>query len=220
MRHTGEAADAGAPAPPLVLVVTGRAGSGKSALSGLLRDRHGAAVVDADQLGRDAHEDPVIRRRIAERYGPAVLDPRGGVDRAALAQIVFRDRAALEDLNAIVHPWISQRIRDRLAALRGAGNVAIVVVDAALLPLWRGAAPFDRVIWVRCGEETAKRRLRLRGWTEEEALRRLESQPGDEVYRAASDLIIDNEGSLDELAAQSDHIVEELRGGRSRPADG
>jgi dephospho-CoA kinase len=178
----------------------------------MLRDRHGAELIDADALGHEAHADPGVHRLLVDRFGPGILDPKGDVDRKALSAAVFGDRGALADLNSIVHPWILRAIGERLAALRASGHAGIVVLDAALLPDWRGVAVLDSVIWIRCSEETALRRLRLRGLTEEEALRRLTSQAGEEAYRATADLIVENEGTLENLVAVADQLAADWTG--------
>src|SRR5687768_9715019 len=73
----------------------------------------GVPVIDADQLAREAVA-PGTRglASVAERFGPAILLPDGTLDRPALAQIVFADRRARADLEAIVHPDVYRRIRE------------------------------------------------------------------------------------------------------------
>src|SRR5947209_15828229 len=88
----------------LAVGLTGGIGSGKSTVAGLLANR-GAVVIDADLLAREAVEpgspgyDAVV-----DRFGPAVVEAGGGLDRQALADVVFADPAARADLNGVVHP--------------------------------------------------------------------------------------------------------------------
>ena len=79
----------------------------------LLADR-GAAVIDADAVGHELLEEPAIRDRVVERFGPGVLEAAGGagrISRRALGAIVFRDPAALRDLEAILHPAMREDFR-------------------------------------------------------------------------------------------------------------
>src|SRR5512134_3929969 len=78
----------------------------------------GAATVDADVLARDAvaSGSPGLER-VRARFGDAVIRPDGSLDRPALGRIVFSDRAARADLEAIVHPEVYRRIREWSANL-------------------------------------------------------------------------------------------------------
>ena len=89
--------------------LTGGIGSGKSEVARLLAG-HGAVVVDADALAREAVAPGTegLARVVAE-FGADVLDADGSLDRSKLAQIVFADADRLAALNAIVHPFVGRR---------------------------------------------------------------------------------------------------------------
>ncbi len=89
--------------------LTGGIGAGKSTVAQMLADR-GAVVVDGDQIARQlvTPGSPTLDA-VAERFGEGILHPDGSLDRAGLAEIVFPDPAALEDLDAIMHPRIAAR---------------------------------------------------------------------------------------------------------------
>jgi dephospho-CoA kinase len=178
--------------------LTGGIGSGKSSVSALLAS-HGAVVIDYDQLARDAVEpgSPGLEA-IATRFGPGVITPDGTLDRPALAALVFADPAALADLNAITHPAIG-----RLAAAHEetAGAEAIVVHDNPLLVEMGAAARCDVVVVVDVPEEVQVERLMSsRGMSESDARARIAAQTSRAQRTGAADLVIDNTGSLDELA--------------------
>jgi len=178
--------------------LTGGIGSGKSAVSGLLA-AHGAVVVDYDVLAREAVEpgSPGLEA-IAERFGSGVIAPDGTLDRPALAAIVFADSQALADLNAITHPAIWN-----LAAAREAeaGPDAIVVHDNPLLVEMGAAKHCDVVVVVDVPEDVQIARLvSSRGMSESDARARIATQASRQQRTGAADLVIDNTGSLDELA--------------------
>src|SRR4051794_4806189 len=106
-----------------VIGLTGNIASGKSLISQLLQER-GAVVIDADRVAHEvlAAGTPETAS-IAERFGPDVLGPDGAVNRQALGAIVFADRQALQDLEAITHPGTRNRIYERLEA---APDVAVL----------------------------------------------------------------------------------------------
>ncbi len=193
--------------------VTGRIGSGKTALCRILASRHGCGVIDADLLGHEALNVPPLRDRVARRFGGGVLSSEGEVDRTRLGNLVFSDPGALRDLEAIVHPWIIESIGSSLARLRSAGEAGIVLIDAALILLWKGRIHVDKIIWVRASEETRIMRLRARGMSRDEIARRLDRQPSDDEFRESADLICSNDGDLDDLAVEAERLWEALRAG-------
>ena len=94
----------------IVVGLTGGIGAGKSTVSTMLAER-GAVIVDADAIVRElqAPGAPLLDV-LAARFGSGIIDSHGALDRAALAAIVFDDRSALDDLNALVHPAVRAEI--------------------------------------------------------------------------------------------------------------
>lgn len=102
----------------LHLALTGNIASGKSTVSTMLA-RHGATIIDADQLAREAVAvgTPGLEA-VVDRFGAGMLQADGSLDRAALRRVVFHDAAARDALNAIVHPTVG-RLREEALAARG-----------------------------------------------------------------------------------------------------
>ncbi|MEW2125286.1 dephospho-CoA kinase [Streptomyces sp. NPDC007259] len=188
--------------------LTGGIGAGKSEVSRLLVG-HGAVLVDADRIAREVVEPgtPGLAA-VVEEFGPGILTPEGTLDRPALGAIVFADPDRLAALNAIVHPLV----RDRSAELeKAAGPDSVVVHDVPLLTE-NGIAPlYDLVVVVDAAPETQLDRLvRLRGMTEADARARMAAQATREQRRAVADLVIDNDGPVEELEAQVRTVWAEL----------
>lgn len=182
--------------------LTGGIGTGKSTVAGFLREL-GVTVIDADQAVRAVQARGAEGlRRIVEEFGPEILTPEGELDRARLAGIVFRQPAARERLNAIVHPLVRRWMAERQveAAERG---VQVAVLDIPLLYESRGAGAFDTVLLVYAPEEVQVRRLvEQRGMTEQEARDRIAAQMPIEEKRRLASHVIDNTGSLEQLRAE------------------
>nr|MCW2727181.1 dephospho-CoA kinase [Aeromicrobium sp.] len=194
--------------------LTGGIGSGKSTVSALLV-AHGAVVIDYDRLARDVVEpgSPALER-IAERFGPGVIAADGTLDRPALGALVFTDPQALSDLNGITHPAIRDLGDAREAA---AGPDAIVVHDNPLLVEMGADTLCDVVVVVDVPVEVQVERLMTnRGMTQADARARIAAQASRDVRTGAADLVIDNTGSQDELAAIVGGVWDELE---ARAAD-
>ncbi len=190
--------------------LTGNIGSGKSSVARLL-GAHGAVVIDADALARQATDDPGVLARIEESLGPGLV-ASGILDRAATARRVFHDPEALAVLNGIVHPWVAQR---RLKLETEAANASpmprVVVHDVPLLYEVGLDAEVDAVVVVYAPLEARLARLAERsGMGREEALARDGAQlPLEEKARRA-DYVVDNSGTFEELEKQVAHLWEEL----------
>jgi dephospho-CoA kinase len=190
-------------APPVKLVgLTGGIGAGKSSVSALLAAK-GAVIVDADAIVREVQSRGTeVFDAIVERFGAGVVGPDGELDRPALAAIVFGDPDALKELNALVHPAVGVEVLRRVDEQRGTDSV--VVLDVPLL-VESGRHSASGVIVVDVPVEVAVERLvRDRGMTEDEARARMARQASREERLAKADLVIDNSGSREALAAAVD----------------
>jgi dephospho-CoA kinase len=184
-----------------VIGLTGRIGCGKSAVASMLHER-GVAILDADEIARDVREtDPNAHAAILARFG--TTEP------AALARKVFRDRAALADLEAIVHPAVRDRVRDRLQALAVAGT-EVAAVEAIKLLESPMRERCDEVWVVTCRPEDSARRLAERGMSTEEMERRLANQMAAEQMAEAADVLVDGSASLTATARQVDRALAAL----------
>jgi dephospho-CoA kinase len=189
-----------------VIGLTGNMGCGKSTVAGMLRDR-GVAIIEADAVARQLRtNDDGVRRRIEDRFGT--------LDAARLGSIVFSDRTALADLEAIVHPPLRNEVRARLAELE-AGGIAAACIEAIKLlesPLHDRC---DEIWVVRCDESDAIARLASRGIDEAAARARLANQSSQEVKVAAADVVIDGSAAPVETRRQVDAALDALL---TRPA--
>jgi dephospho-CoA kinase len=193
----------------LLVGLTGGIGSGKTTVARMLAAR-GAVILDADAFAREAIAPGTAGvDRVAARFGDAVLMPGGAVDRAALAERVFADDAARADLEAIVHPAVRRRIAEGVAAEAGTDHV--VVVDSPLLIETGAHRDMPVVIVVAAAPATQIARLTARGMREADARARLEAQLPLEEKIAAADVVLDNEGTQDELEARVDRLWTDLR---------
>jgi dephospho-CoA kinase len=195
----------------VTVVLTGGIGSGKSTVADMLVAR-GAVLIDADRIAREVVEPggPAYAA-VVERFGEAILDPNGTIDRKALAGIVFSDATALADLNAATHPVIGREMVDRRAAAEASGGV--VVLDVPLLkPTHRDQLGFDAVIVVDTPVDTAVSRLvEHRGFDRADAEARVASQMTREERLALADFTIDNSGDTEALTAQVERLWSDLQ---------
>ncbi len=188
----------------LLVGLTGGIGSGKSTVAELLCAR-GAAVVDADGISRQIMEPGgAAFQPVVDRFGPAIVDAGGRIDRPALASLVFGDPDALADLNGLTHPVIGRVMRERVEEL--AATSGIVVLDIPLLNIaTKDRFSFGAVVVVDTPEAVAVQRLvEQRAFSEADARARVAAQISREERRALADLVIDNSGDRPALEAEVD----------------
>src|SRR5579884_2658887 len=192
--------------------LTGNIAAGKSTVVALFR-RWGATIIDADALAREAQAPGgEVLAAIVRRFGADVLAPDGGLDRAALRAKVMGDQAALDALNAIVHPAVRRRRDELLRAARARGDVLVVHE----IPL-----QFDAIVLVDAPAAVRRTRLRaLRGLSNEDADRMIAAQMPAERKRARSDFVIENDTGLADLEARAREVFVELRRRAARAALG
>lgn len=187
--------------------LTGGIGAGKSAVAAVLA-RLGAFVVDTDVLAREAvARGTGVLSEIAGLW-PAVV--KGGeLDRAALAEIVFREPAERDRLNRLLHPRIRRLALERES---GAGPGQIVVHVVPLLFETGYDDMVDKSVLVTAPlERRIARVLQRGGMSEAEARARAAAQIDPETARKLADYVIENDGTLEELEAKTRSVYEALR---------
>ena len=184
--------------------LTGGIGSGKSTVAQRFSSQ-GAVVIDADVLARQVvAPGSVGLAAIVERFGDAVLDDAGALNRPALGALVFADDGARRDLEGITHPLIADRTRELVDS---APSDAVVVHDVPLLVEKHYGPRYHLVVVVGTGEELRVRRLmQTRGMTESDARSRIAAQATDTERRAAADVWLANDGHKDDLLAAVDDL--------------
>lgn len=187
--------------------LTGGIGSGKSTVARMLADE-GFPVVDADQIAREIMESgsPVLAQ-VAEVFGEDLIDDTGALNRAELAKRAFSSTEQTEKLNALTHPAIRAESNRRFDEAEKAGARA-VIYDMPLLVDLGIHRDMDITVVVDVDvDERVRRLVDKRGLTESDARARIAQQIDDDTRRAAADIVVDNNGPLEALAAQVEKVV-------------
>lgn len=194
----------------LLVGLTGGIGAGKSTVAELLAAR-GAVIVDADQVARAVVEpgQPALAK-LVERFGNAVLDGDGRLDRSGLARLAFADDESRRDLEAITHPAINEEFTRRVAE---APSDAIVVLDVPLLAESEQARkrPYQTVIVVEAPRDLRLARLEARGVERADAEARMGAQADDAERRELATYLVDNGGDRAHLERQIDDVWTDLQ---------
>ena len=184
--------------------LTGGIASGKSAVAARLAQL-GAVVIDADVLAREVVAPGTSGlAEVVAAFGTDVLTSDGSLDRAALGRVVFADADARRRLEAIIHPRVRQSAAEKEAAAPP-GSVVVHVIP--LLVETGQERDFDQLVVVDVPPELqADRHLSRSGGSLADAQARIAAQASRERRLAAADVVIDNSGTITDLAATVDRL--------------
>ena len=189
--------------------LTGNAGSGKTTVAEWWREA-GVPIVDADAIGHAVlAEEKGVREPLVRAFGKGILSPDGAIDRARLGEAAFSTSAGIATLNGVVHPPLLERLDAEIEAHARRG-APLVVVDAALIFEFRLDEALDVIVLVTAPAAVRAERLRRRGMSDERIAKLDAAQMPDDEKVAESDLVIVNDGSLDDLRASADRVLAEL----------
>lgn len=182
-----------------VIGITGGVGSGKSRILDILKQEYGAEVIEADRVAKLLMEPGEEGYECLKRlYGDELLTEDGSIDRAWLSEKMFHDPDVLKTVNGIIHPMVWETIRQRIRESQS----SLVVVEAAL-PDENHRDIYSELWYVYTSEENRIRRLsESRGYSREKSRSMMDNQLGEAEFKAMADVVIDNNGSLEETRRQ------------------
>lgn len=189
-----------------VIGLVGAIGAGKSAAAAAFA-RRGGSVIDADRLGHEVLELPVVKTALTARWGGRVLKPDGAVDRRSVAGIVFANPTERQALEAVVFPPITAAAQERITAAQTDPQVQFVVLDAPTLleAGWGGMA--SRLVYVDAPRSVRLARVARRGWTDADLAAREAAQLTAEAKRRQCHAVLVNDGTTDQLQAGVDRLL-------------
>jgi len=184
---------------PYKVGLTGGIGSGKSTVTQAFADLD-VPTFSADAIGHAlSRKGQAAYAEIIRAFGPGILQADGELDRGALGDIVFNDKAQKTRLERILHPIIMQAMHQQADAT----SAPYCILDIPLLINSAERKRVDRVLVVDCDRETRIARIQARnGWSEEKIHRVMHSQPGSRKLLEAADEVLDNNGTLANIATQ------------------
>jgi len=195
----------------LVVGLTGGIAAGKSLVASRLEEL-GIPVIDADQSARRVVEPgaPGLAA-VVQAFGRQILDKSGALNRAALGERVFADAQARKQLEAILHPLIALDVMSRLAKLQELGH-SLAVVDAALMVETGSYKNYPLLLVVHADDALRIERIVERdGLSVEQAQERLQAQAPQAKKMDLADVLINNNGSIEQTMQEVDRVAEQLR---------
>ena len=186
--------------------VTGGLGSGKTAVAQRLKSLN-FSVVDADEIAKQVlSPEQEVYKKVVHNFGPGILNQQGVVDRGLLAKVVFSDPVKLQQLEALLHPEIQQRVKKLRHRLAQTEKWSFY--DVPLLFEKKMEEQFNAIIVVDAPLELRKKRIFERTvWSEAEfEQRRLAQIPLEEKTKKTK-YVIQNDGTLSKLNQEIERVL-------------
>lgn len=183
---------------PIVIGLTGTIGSGKSESSKILKEIFKIPIIDADKIAYKVVEKGSKGLKIIEKeFGSEFVLENGEYNRALMAKTVFDNKEALDKLNSILHPLIKEEKERQLEELK---NEELIVYDCPLLFETGEDKTVDTVLLITTDENIRLERVKNRDkLTEDEIKRRIQSQKDEDYKLNNSDIVLYNNGTLEDL---------------------
>ncbi|KAL7720640.1 Dephospho-CoA kinase [Entamoeba marina] len=192
-----------------VVGITGRICSGKSTLSKVFENR-GIPVIDCDKLGHELYlKGSIVYNKFIELFGDTIIGDDGNIVRSKVSQLVFNNPEKLKALSDMSWPAIHELLLKRIEEYKLKGY-SVIGVEAALMIKVDWSC--INTIWsTKINEIDTIQRLKIRnGISEEDAIKRIQSQPKQEEYDSKSNIIFENNGTVEELYKKVNISIDEL----------
>ncbi len=192
----------------ITIGITGIIGSGKTTVSSILKTR-GFEIIDLDRLSKEMIKKEDVLAEIRDRLGAEYVS-ENAVNVARLRDEVFKNKAALRTLEAIVHPRVRNALQQQLNELERAGT-KVVFVDGPLLFETGLYKKFDKIVVVSAKTSTIKERLRMRGMAKEDIGRRIPHQIPLKEKEKMADHVINNNGTKRGLEKEIEKLLQSIK---------
>lgn len=189
-----------------VIGITGGVGSGKSRVLDILEQNYHAQVIQADLVARELMEPGNAGyEKLKSIYGDQILGEDGKIDRPKMAELMFGDSDMRSKVNGIIHPLVWASIRQQIAVSAS----DLVVVEAAL-PDENHRDIYTELWYLYTSEENRMARLfEGRGYSRGKTQSIMDSQLSEQQFRSMADMVVDNNGSLEDTRRQIDQLLKD-----------
>jgi len=198
-----------APHKPVIGLVGG-IGSGKSMVARQFKSL-GCAVIDADDLAKQALDQPEVSSRLVQWWGDGVIGDDGRVDRSLLGGFVFNDPEQLGRLEGLIHPLVHQSRQVLREQYQEQPGLVAIVEDCPLLLEKHLEAQCDTLVFVEASRAHRLGRVSVdRGWSGEELARREKFQFGLDIKLKHADYVISNDAGEDGCLLQVRRVLSQI----------
>lgn len=197
----------------MILGLTGGIGSGKSTVSKIFLSM-GIKVFDADLIAKDILETEQVKEEIKEKLGKEFINLKSNsVDKELLKKEVFNNSKNLNILNGIIHPRVVDIYIKKYLEFKD--KKEIVIFDVPLLFEVNLERYCDKVIVVDIDLKVQIERIKNRDNIDVTLINKIiAAQMSREERNRKADILIENNGNLEELKQKIEKIIKDIERGK------
>lgn len=192
-----------------VIGLTGGIGTGKSTVEEIFKSL-GVDVIDADKVVHTLYRKDEIKRKVKELFGEGVFTD-GEIDRKKLADLVFSDSLKRKAIERLIHPEVEKYIQDWLEEIKSKNDSGIAIVSVPLMIETGSYRKYQKIILVYAPKDKQIERLLKKGYTLEDAVRRIEAQMDIDEKLKFADYVIMNTSTIEHLKDEVERVLNEIK---------
>jgi len=194
----------------LIIGLTGGIATGKSTVCKILK-KLGIKIIESDKIAHQVLNLDEVIEEVKKHFGETVLDKDGYIDRKKLGKVVFNEEKKRKQLESITHPKIFELIDKKIDEYQDKKE-EIIVLDAPLLFETALDKKVDETWVVYADKDTQIKRLEKRDdLNKQAAIKRIDAQIPLKTKVKKADVVIKNEGTINELESKINKLVEKRR---------
>ncbi|HBV81858.1 MAG: dephospho-CoA kinase [Lachnospiraceae bacterium] len=192
-----------------IIGITGGVGAGKTKVLSYIEAHFSCRVIRADEAAHKLYEPgQVCYQKLVALLGQEILSADNTIDKTKMAAVIFGDNALLVEVNSIVHPEVKKYILEQIAFERERGVVAYFFIEAALLIEEHYDQIVDEMWYIHSDVAIREKRLvKSRKYSAQKIAEIMKGQLSEEEFRKYCQVIIINNGDLEETYRQINKIM-------------
>lgn len=192
-----------------IIGITGGVGAGKTKVLSYIEARFSCRVIRADEAAHKLYEPgQACYQKIVALLGQEILKTDNTIDKKKMAAVIFGDNALLAAVNSIVHPEVKKYILEQIAFERKRGVVEYFFIEAALLIEEHYDQIVDEMWYIHSDVAVREKRLaRNRRYSAQKITEIMKGQLCEEEFRKHCQVVITNNGDLEETYRQINKIM-------------
>lgn len=192
-----------------IIGITGGVGAGKTQVLSYIGEHYNCRIIRADETAHFLYEKgQACYQALVGLLGERILDENGSIDKKKMAELIFRDKAMLEQVNAIVHPAVKNYILGQISYEKEKKEADYFFIEAALLIEERYDEIADELWYIHTDADIRKRRLaQSRQYSEQKITDIMKGQLNETEFRRHCQRVIVNNGNLEETYQQINRIM-------------
>lgn len=192
-----------------IIGITGGVGAGKTQVLSYIEQHYKCRIIRADEAAHLLYgKGEECYNALISLLGKQILTDTGDIDKKKMAELIFKNKTLLENVNSIVHPAVKKYIMEEISKENEEGKNNYFFIEAALLIEERYDRIVDEMWYIYSDAKTRRERLKTnRNYSDDKITGIMSGQLSEEDFRRSCQQVISNNGNLEETYKQIQLIM-------------